>query len=257
MIVASFNVNGIRARLGILLDWLATTRTDIVCLQETKVQDTDFPLGALEDAGYQVAFHGQKSYNGVAILSRHPVQESRFGFSDGRHPEDARLVCARIAGITVINTYVPQGQAVGSEKFAYKLDWLRSLRAELDATLTPDQPVIWVGDLNVARDDRDVHDPVALRGEVCFHPDEQAALEHVMGWGMQDVFRRHVPDPGQFSFFDYRVPNAVKRGIGWRVDHIMASRAVAEKSSRAWIDLAPRLLEKPSDHTPICAEFAD
>ncbi|MBP8954391.1 MAG: exodeoxyribonuclease III [Armatimonadetes bacterium] len=257
MIVASFNVNGIRARLEILLNWLATAKPDVVCLQETKVQDADFPVAALNEAGYQVAYHGQKSYNGVAILSRQGLEDVRLGFSDGSHPDDARLITARVGNIGVINTYVPQGQAVGSEKFAYKLDWLRTLRRELDRRWKPDEPVVWVGDLNVARDDRDVYDPEALRGEVCFHPDEQEALNFVMQWGMEDVFRRHVEEGGQFSFFDYRIPNGFKRKMGWRVDHVMASSVLAERSVRAWIDLAPRALDKPSDHTPICAEFGE
>lgn len=255
MVIASFNVNGIRSRLQILTDWLAATGPDVVCLQETKVQDHDFPRDALVAAGYQVAFAGQKSYNGVAILSREPAEDVRAGFSDGAFAEEARIITARIHGIRVVNTYVPQGQAVGSEKFVRKLLWMERLGAELDGFGAPAEPILWLGDLNVARDSRDVFDPQEFAGEVGFHPDEQAALEALLARGFTDVFREHVPDGGHYTFWDYRIPNGFKRNMGWRIDYIMACGGLAGKCAEAWIDAEPRRLEKPSDHTPVCARF--
>jgi len=255
MKVASFNVNGVRARLQIVLDWLTAEQPDIVCAQETKVQDKDFPAAAFEEVGYHVAFQGQKSYNGVAIFTREPLDDVQTGFLDGSFAEDARLIAGRLGDVHIVNTYVPQGQEVASEKFEYKLAWLAKLREEFAERFTPTDTVLWMGDVNIARDARDLYDPEAFAGEVSFHPDEHKALDAIMEWGFTDIFRKHVEDDGEYSFFDYRLPNALKRNLGWRVDHIMATASLAETSVRAWIDREPRALEKPSDHTPICAEF--
>jgi len=255
MKAASFNVNGIRARLQILTDWLTSQQPDVLCLQETKVQDKDFPVAAFDEVGYHVAYHGQKSYNGVAILSREPLCDVTMGFADGQYAEDARLIRGRLGDVSIIDTYVPQGQDVESDKFRYKLQWVAKLAEEIVADHSPDQQVLWVGDLNIARDDRDIYDPEAFRGQVCFHPKEHEALEALVQWGFVDVFRKHVQEGEQYTFFDYRLPNGFKRNLGWRVDHIMATRPLADLSSEAWIDKEPRGLPKPSDHTPICARF--
>ena len=255
MKIASFNANGIRARMPILLDWLDQARPDILCLQETKVQDPDFPHAAIEETGYTCSFKGQKAYNGVAILSRQVPEAVTAGFRDGDAAEEPRLIAATIDGVAIVNTYIPQGQAVGSEKFAYKLEWYRRLRAYFDQFFRPEDPVVWLGDFNVAPQAIDVYDPEKLRGHVCFHPDEHRALAHVMDWGFVDLFRQHNPTEQAFTFFDYRIPNAAKRKLGWRIDHICATRALAAQSKRVWIDLAPRLKPKPSDHTFIIAEF--
>jgi len=255
MIFSSFNVNGIRPRLPILTDWLASVEPDVVCLQETKVQDKDFPAKALEAASYHVTFHGQKSYNGVAILSRSAPEDVRVGFADGAFADEARIISARFEGVRVVNTYVPQGQEVGSEKFEKKLQWLSGLSTELSELLVNEEDVAWLGDVNVARDDRDVYDPEAFADDVGCHPDERAALERLMAQGFTDVFREHVPEGDRYTFWDYRIPNGFKRNLGWRIDYVMASASLAQRCTRAWVETDPRGLERPSDHTPICAEF--
>ena len=227
MKIASFNANGIRARMPILLAWLDQVRPDVLALQETKVQDHDFPREPLEQAGYRCSFKGQKSYNGVAILSRRPPEDVTVGFRDGDAAEEPRLITATINGVTIVNTYIPQGQAVGSEKFVYKLEWYRRLRAYFDDHFRPTDPLVWLGDFNVAPRALDVYDPQKLAGHVCFHPEEHAALAQVMNWGFVDLYRQHNPEEQAFTFFDYRIPNAVKRKLGWRIDHICATLSLA------------------------------
>jgi exodeoxyribonuclease-3 len=252
---ATFNANSIRSRLPIILAWLEKNAPDVLCVQETKVQDPDFPIEAFRDAGYHVVFKGEKSYNGVAIISRREPAEVSFGLNDGGPADEARLAAAKIGPLNVVNTYVPQGTAVGDPRFQYKLEWFARLRRLLDARFTPRAPLVWMGDLNVAPEPIDVYDPAHLAGSVCFHPDEQAALKSVMEWGFIDVFRKHCGEGGQFTFWDYRIVNSVKRNIGWRLDHILATKPLAAKSTAAWIDREPRLLPKPSDHTFLVAEF--
>jgi len=255
LVLATFNVNSIRARMHILLPWLDEVQPDIVCLQETKVQDHEFPEAPLRDAGYHVAFRGQKSYNGVAILSKSERSEAQYGFSDGGPEDAARLMISKVDGLTIVNTYVPQGRDVDHEYYAYKLEWFARLRRLFDDVLDPAQPVVWVGDLNVAPTDIDVHDHKKLLGHVCFNPDVTAALESVTSWGFVDVFRKHVPEAGVYTYYDYRARNAIENGKGWRIDHIQASPSLAARSLNAWVDLAPRRAEKPSDHTPLLAAF--
>lgn len=253
--IASFNANGIRARIEIVVEWISREQPAVFCLQETKVQDEDFPLESFRERSLHVAYWGQKSYNGVAVVSREEPEEIQLGLGDGEDPEEARLISARIGGIWVVNTYVPQGTAVDSPRFQYKLEWFGRLERYFQTHFKATDPVLWVGDLNVAPEDRDVYDPTRLAGHVCFHPEEQSALSKVLRWGFVDVFRKHEPGENQFTFFDYRLPKSPERNLGWRLDHIFATRPLADKSRRAWIDKAPRLLPKPSDHTPICAEF--
>lgn len=241
--------------MPILLDWLVKESPDILCLQETKVQDPDFPLEPVHSAGYHCSFKGQKSYNGVAILTRDLPEAITFGFGDGDPLEEPRLITISIAGITVVNTYIPQGKDPRDEAFQYKLQWFSRLKKFFDTRFSPEAPLLWAGDFNVAPEPIDVHDPEGLKGSVGFHPDEQAALCQVMDWGFVDVYRKHRPDEQAYTFFDYRIPNGVKRGLGWRIDHICATRSLAETSTDAWIDLKPRLFQRPSDHTLILAEF--
>lgn len=254
MKIASFNVNSVRARLDILIDWLEKNSPDVLCLQETKAKDADFPLDMFEKIKYHAVFHGEKTYNGVAILSRHPMKDVLVGF-DGAGSEGPRIVSAKVNDIPVVNTYVPQGFHPLSEKFRYKLDWFDRLLAYFDDNYSPDRPLVWCGDFNVAPDDIDVYDPKHLAGQVGFHPDERASLERFKEWGFVDVFRMHEPSGGQYTFWDYRIKNAVKRNVGWRVDHIWATLPLAKKSIGAWIDVGPRLKLRPSDHTLIVAEF--
>ena len=252
--VATFNTNSIRARLPIIMEWLDRERPDILFLQETKVQDKDFPVNNLETAGYPPVFRGQKSYNGVAIISRHPVDEIHLNLYDG-DDEEARFISARILGIPVINVYVPQGFAPGTEKFVYKLRWLRDLLSRIKKKYDPGLPLLITGDFNVALEPIDVFDPEKLREEVGYHPDEQAIMREYLDWGFVDIFRKHQPEGGHYTFWDYRVPNALKRKIGWRIDYILATPSLAEKSRSAWIDTEARTLKKPSDHTFLVAEF--
>ncbi len=253
MKVASFNVNSLRARLTIVLQWLAEYQPDILCVQETKVQDTDFPTDAFDKTKYKYVFKGQKSYNGVAIFSRSEISNVQFGFDD--EPKDQpRLIKAEINGIVIVNTYIPQGYLPESEKFEYKLNWFNRLLTLFDKNFKPTDPVLWVGDLNVAPQPIDVYDPVNLSGHVCFHPEVHKAFEKIVQWGFIDVFRMHCKEAGRYTFWDYRL-NSFQRNLGWRLDHIMVTKSLAEKCTACYIDKQPRLAERPSDHTPIIAEF--
>jgi len=254
MKVASFNANSIRSRLPIVLKWLKEHKPDILCVQETKVQDVDFPQERFEGTGYQYVFKGQKSYNGVAIFSKSKIRDVEFGF-DTEPKDEARLIKAVINGITIVNTYIPQGYSPESEKFTYKLNWFIRLGKYFDKRFTPSEPILWVGDFNIAPQAKDVYAPESLFGHVCYHSEVHKVLKDVMQWGFKDVFRLHCQQGEQYTFWDYRLPNACKRNLGWRMDHIMATRPLAEKSTACYIDKKPRLAEKPSDHTFIVAEF--
>jgi len=254
--LASFNANGIRARLPLILAWLEKEAPGVLCLQETKVRDSDFPVDPFKGIGYHCTYRGEKSYNGVAVLSKSEPQEVRFGFDDRGESEGTRLVSLKIEGIDIVNAYVPQGQSPDSDKFRYKLDWLKRLHEYFTFRFSSALPVVWTGDFNIAPEPMDVYDPEALAGSVGYHPEEHQALSVLKKWGFVDVFRKHHPDGKAFTFWDYRIPNAVKRGLGWRIDHIWATPNAAEKSLSAWIDRDARLQERPSDHTFIVAEFA-
>lgn len=254
--IASFNANSIRNRLPVILEWMDRNSADVVCVQETKVQDHEFPLEEIQQAGYTAAFKGQKTFNGVAIISCEPLEDVETGTGKMPQDEEARIIRGRIAGVNIVNTYIPQGTDLNSPRFQYKLDWIRGMRDYLDRRFTPQDPVVWAGDLNVAREPIDVYDPEGLYGGLCYHPEEHAALDYTMEWGLVDVFRKHHPgEPNQYSFWDYRVPNAFKRRMGWRLDHILATRPLAEKCVNSWIDPEPRTREKASDHTFIAADF--
>lgn len=254
MKAASFNVNSLRARLPVVLGWLGEHRPDVLCVQETKVQDADFPTEEFDKTGFKYVFKGQKSYNGVAIFSRGEMRNVKFGFDD--EPKDEpRLIKAEIKGITVVNSYVPQGESPESEKFEYKLNWFERLVGYFDRNFKASEPVLWVGDLNIAPEPIDVYDADALLGHVCFHPEVHKALQKAMEWGFVDVFRRHCSEAGQYTFWDYRLRNSFKRNLGWRLDHILATRVLAENSTACYIDKGPRIAERPSDHTPVVAEF--
>jgi exodeoxyribonuclease-3 len=255
--VATYNCNSIRARLPLVLNWLERENPDVLCLQETKVQDSEFPLEPLRESGYHVTFRGQKSHAGVAILSLQEPETFSSGLDDGGDPDETRLIRAHISGVALINTYVPQGRSVDSPHFQYKLQWLRRMRAFFERHYSPEDAVVWAGDFNVAPQPIDVYDPERLEKHVDFHPEGRRTLEEVQAWGLVDVFRKHHPDElEQYTFWDYRVPNALERGMGWRVDHIWATEPLAQKSTGAWIDVDARREQKPSDHTFVVAEFA-
>ena len=255
MRVATFNANSIRTRLEIVVNWMRDHEPDVLCLQETKAQDRDFPLAELQAYGYHVSFRGQKSYNGVAMISREAPADVRFGFDDGKSPDDTRLMTARFGRVHVINTYVPQGRDIDHEMYAYKQEWFDRLRATFEARYSTRMRVVWVGDLNVAPEPMDIHNADQQANHVCFHEDIQAAFRRARDWGFVDVFRKHKPDAEEYSFFDYRVPGAIDKKRGWRIDHILATRCLAARSTNAFIDLEPRRAERPSDHTFVVAEF--
>jgi len=254
MKIASFNVNSIRARLPIVTDWLSENKPDALCVQETKVQDQDFPEQVFADIGYNCAFKGQKSYNGVAIFSPHDITNVTFGL-DTEPKDEPRILTATVNNVTIINTYIPQGFEPESEKFQYKLDWYDRLLKYIDKNFKPTDLLVWVGDLNIAPEPHDVYDPDNMLGNVCYHPEVHKALQKIIDWGFSDVFRKHCDEDGQFTFWDYRMRGALSRNRGWRLDHIMATKPIADRSISSYIDKAPRLLERPSDHTPIIAEF--
>ena len=253
--LATFNVNGLRARLDNLLAWLAREAPDALCLQEIKCEDASFPLAAMQEAGYQAVFWGQKSYNGVAILSRRAPQQVLKGFADGQPEPEARLLSALVDGVWVVNSYVPQGRDPGHPAFQEKLAFLERLGRFLQDRFTPSDPVVWLGDINVAPEALDVFDPERLKGQVGFHPVEQEALGRVMAWGLTDLFRLHHPQERQFTFWDYRLPMSFQRNLGWRIDHLLATEPLALACRAAWVDTAPRGQEKPSDHAPVLAQF--
>lgn len=254
--VATYNANSIRARMDLILDWLDREAPDVVCVQETKVQDKDFPMDPIEEAGFHVVFKGQKAHAGVAIISRQEAEDVAIGFDDGGEPDEPRLIRAVFAGIPVVNTYVPQGRSVSSEHFAYKLEWFDRLRDLFERHYDPDEPLLWMGDFNVAPEPIDIYDPKGLAGHVDFHPDAREALQKVKEWGFVDVFRRHHPDEeDQYTYYDYRAKDPIERGVGWRVDHVWATEPLAEKSTASWIDFDARRAERPSDHTFLVAEF--
>ncbi|TAL34860.1 MAG: exodeoxyribonuclease III [Spirochaetes bacterium] len=255
MIIATFNANSIRARMPIIIDWLAEQAPDVLCVQETKVRDEEFPIQAFTDAGYTAIYKGEKSYNGVAILSRLPAERVFYGFDGEGADEGTRLIGAWISGIPVVNTYVPQGTDPLSPKFKYKLGWLARLRDFFSARFSPGAPLVWVGDINIAPERKDVFDSDALYGKVGFHPEEHKALRAITEWGFEDIYRKFHQEAGRYSFWDYRLRDAVKKGLGWRLDHIRATGALAARATDAWIDMEPRLRERPSDHTFVCAKF--
>ncbi|MCL2336498.1 MAG: exodeoxyribonuclease III [Firmicutes bacterium] len=253
--VATYNANSVRARLPIIMDWLAAEKPDVLCLQETKVENHNFPAADFNDLGYRVLYKGQKSYNGVAVASVHELTELSIDISAFARPGEARLIAVQVKGVNIINTYIPQGKAPDTDEFAYKLNWLRGMRDVFARDFSPDAYLLWTGDFNVAPEPIDVHSPEKLLGHLGYHPMEHQALQYVKDWGFEDIFRRHVPEGGHYTFFDYRVPNGVKRKMGWRIDHIWTTGPLAALSRAARIDMAPRLKEKPSDHTFLVAEF--
>ncbi len=255
MKVATFNVNGVRARMPIVLDWLAANSPVILCLQETKVRDSEFPEMDFTGAGYHVVYSGEKGYSGVAVVSADKAEDVQTGLPGAKTRDESRLICATFGKVTIVNTYVPQGREPDSEWFAYKLKWYARVRKFFEKNFTPRDNLIWCGDLNVAPTDIDVYDPKRLLGHVDFHPEVHKAYRKVLDWGLVDVFRMHHPEPEQYTYYDYRQRNTVERKIGWRVDHILATKPLAKKCTDSYIDLKPRRQQRPSDHTPLVAVF--
>ena len=255
MRIATWNVNSVKAREARLIDWLARHEPDILCLQELKTTDEAFPLASVEGAGYGAAVFGQKTYNGVAILSRHPIEDVDRGLGD--EDPQARFIGATVQGLRVFSAYFPNGRSVGSESFAYKLAWMARLRAYLGDRLTGADPVVLTGDFNVAPFDDDAENPELWSESVLCHPDARAALAEVRDFGFVDVFRKHHPGGHVYSWWDYR-RLAFPKNDGLRIDHIYATDPVAKTSTSAYVDREQRKgpkTDKPSDHAPVVADF--
>jgi exodeoxyribonuclease-3 len=254
--IATFNVNSIRSRLPVLERWLKDNRVDCLCLQETKVEDGSFPAPFFEDLGYHVVFSGEKSYNGVAIASSLPPDEYGFGLDDGEEPSGkTRIAWCRFGDLRVVNAYVPQGKSIDHPDYPLKLRFFKRMEAFLRSMGVPKEPLVLVGDLNGAPTDIDVTHPENKRDHVCFHEDVREAFRSLCSTSLVDVFRKHRPGEGEFSFWDYRVKGALERNIGWRIDHILATVPLADRSVDSYSDREPRSWEKPSDHTVVVAEF--
>ncbi len=254
MKIATWNVNSLKVRLDQVVDWLATNQPDVLALQETKTPDESFPLAELEAAGYRAIYSGQKTYNGVAVLSRalasHPITDI-----PALDDPQRRILAVSVEGVRVVNLYVVNGQEVGSEKFDYKLHWLEQVGAFLRSELAAHRYLVVVGDFNIAPEDRDVHDPERWHEKILCSTPEREALRNMLDVGLVDVFRQFDQPEKSFSWWDYRA-QAFRRNRGLRIDLILASQALAEKCTAAFIDTEPRKHERPSDHTPVCAEFS-
>ncbi|HEY0846701.1 MAG TPA: exodeoxyribonuclease III [Noviherbaspirillum sp.] len=251
MKLATWNVNSLKVRLPQVLQWLADNPVDVLCLQETKLTDDKFPVAEIEKAGYQVVFSGQKTYNGVAILSKYPMSEvvkNNPRFED----EQQRIIAATIEGMRVVCAYFPNGQAVGSDKYQYKLKWIEALRDWLAAEIGTHESLALLGDYNIAPEDRDVHDPVAWQGQVLCSEPERAEFQHLVDLGLKDAFRLFEQPEKIYSWWDYRMM-AFRRNMGLRIDHILLSQPLAARCSACLVDKAPRKWEQPSDHAPVVA----
>jgi exodeoxyribonuclease-3 len=254
MLIATWNVNSILARMTSVTRWLDDVKPDVLCMQETKCTDDKFPTLVFQERGYQCQLFGQQSYNGVAILSRCACETTHRGYPGDDETAQSRLITSTVDDIQIVNVYIPNGQAVGSEKYEMKLGWMRRLREFFDQHYDPSRPVLLCGDFNVAPEERDVHDVRLWQGRIMFSEQERATLQHIKDWGFTDAFRLHNEEGGKFTWWDYRA-GAFRRNLGLRIDHVWITEALVSRSVRTWIDIEPRTWEKPSDHAPVIAEF--
>lgn len=254
MKITTWNVNSLKVRLPQLLDWLRDNPVDVIGIQETKLTDDAFPAVEIEAAGWHWAHSGQKTYNGVALLSRHPLEAVSRDLPDFEDPQK-RVIAATVKGVRVINVYVPNGQAVGSDKYEYKLRWLAALRDYLDGELGRHSRLAVTGDYNIAPTDDDVYDPAGWTGQVLCSPLERAAFRGLLDLGLKDSFRLYPQAPKSFSWWDYR-QSGFERNEGLRIDHVLASDPLAAACRSCTIDAAPRKNDRPSDHTPVTADFS-
>lgn len=255
MRIASWNVNSLKVRLPHVEQWCRDAQPDVLALQETKTEDGKFPCEAIEALGYHAAFSGQKTYNGVAILAREPLQDLVAGVPGFEDPQ-RRVLAATVGGVRIVDLYVVNGQSVGSEKYAWKLQWLAAVTDYLRAELQRHSRVVVLGDFNIAPDDRDVHDPDAWRDQILCSEPERAALRGILELGFVDSFRAFVEDSGHFSWWDYRQA-AFRRNLGLRIDLVLASDGLRGRMAAASIDRTPRTWERPSDHAPVVLELAN
>jgi exodeoxyribonuclease III len=258
MKVATWNVNSIRMRLQIVGQWLSENQVDVLCLQETKVIDEDFPRSPFTDLGYHIYTSGQKSYNGVAIISKQPLEDVSTGFAPlvGAKELDTqkRVIAGTIDDVKIISVYVPNGGAVGSEKYLYKLQWLKALREYLRFALYEISNICICGDFNIALEDKDIHSPALLIGQTMASAPERQALQEIMELGFADAFRKFTTEGGHYSWWDYRAA-AFRRNLGWRIDHHYLTPDLYKQATSCVIDTNPRKLTQPSDHAPVIAEF--
>ena len=255
MKIASWNVNSLKVRLPHVEQWCREAQPDVLALQETKTEDDKFPCEAVEALGYRCVFSGQKTYNGVAFLSREPIEDVVAGMPGFDDPH-RRVLAATVGGVRIVNLYVVNGQSVGTEKYAWKLKWLAAVTGHLRTELQRHGKVIVLGDFNIAPEDRDVHDPEAWRGQVLCSEPEREALRGILDLGLVDSFRAFTEDAGHFSWWDYRQA-AFRRNLGLRIDLILASEALRARMTAASIDRTPRTWERPSDHAPVVLELAN
>lgn len=255
MKIASWNVNSLKVRLPHLEQWCRAALPDVLALQETKTEDDKFPREAIEALGYRTAYSGQKTYNGVAILAREPLENVVAGVPGFDDPQ-RRVLAATVNGVRIVDLYVVNGQSVGSEKYEWKLKWLTAVTDYLRGELQRHGTVVVLGDFNIAPDDRDVHDPEAWRGQILCSEPERAALRGILDLGFVDSFRTFVEEAGHFSWWDYRQA-AFRRNLGLRIDLVLASEALRGRMASASIDRVPRTWERPSDHAPVVLELAN
>jgi exodeoxyribonuclease-3 len=253
MKIATWNVNSLRVRLPHVLDWLGREQPDVLALQETKTEDVNFPADELAKAGYQAVFSGQKTYNGVAVLSKISATD-RVTDIDGLDDPQRRILAVTVEGCRIVDLYVPNGSEVGSEKYGYKLDWLTRVRDWLAVEMATNANLVVLGDFNIAPADDDVYDPDAWRGKILCSAPERDAFQSLLDLGLSDTFRQFEQAERSYTWWDYRM-NGFRRNLGLRIDHILASPALARVCSGCRVDVAPRRLERPSDHAPVVAEF--
>jgi exodeoxyribonuclease-3 len=253
MKIATWNVNSLKVRLPHVLQWLAREQPDVLALQETKLEDLNFPTAELAEAGYQAVFSGQKTYNGVAVLSKAPPEDPVTDI-DGLDDPQRRILAVTVDGWRIVDLYVPNGSEVGSDKYGYKLDWLAKVRAWVRSELERHPRLVVLGDFNIAPEDRDVYDPKSWHEKILCSTPEREAFQGLLGLGLTDAFRRFEQPEKSFTWWDYRM-NGFKRNLGLRIDHILVSPNLCEECLTCRVDVEPRGFERPSDHAPVVAEF--
>jgi len=263
LLVATWNVNSIRSRIDHVKEWLVTNKVDILCLQETKTEDKFFPIEIFSNLGYEVSVSGQKSYNGVAIISRLPIKNIKIGFDEVIKDykdlsilnEQKRIISAEINDIRIINVYVPNGSSINSDKFIYKEKWIECLQVYLREFNSNHTPICLLGDFNIAPEDRDIHTPSSYQESIMASSKERKLLTDALGEDLEDVFRIFEPGAGNWSWWDYR-HSAWERDKGWRIDHIYLTEDILSCTNSCWIDKEPRSREKPSDHAPVVVDIS-
>jgi exodeoxyribonuclease-3 len=260
MKIATWNVNSIRTRQEQVIDWLSHNQVDVLCLQETKAVDADFPRSAFEQMGYHTYCSGQKAYNGVAMISHQVISDISTSFSavlpdlEPEWDEQKRLITGVIQGIRIVNLYVPNGAAVGTEKYEYKLRWLSILREYLRVLLKSYPAMCVCGDFNIALEAKDIHEQVSADNHIMASTSERQALKDILALGLTDAFRKFTPEGGHYTWWDYRAA-AFRRNLGWRIDHHYLTPTLYDLAQSCIIDITPRKLPQPSDHTPVIVEL--